>query len=206
MGNTTEGGQANLLHVEDARALAALAHPTRHALWVALGDRGATTSQLTRRLGINKGNVAHHLKVLVNAGLVRWGESRTVRGGTEMYAHRSANQLRFAAGTNKAAERAMLTQVADEVLRARKPLVRHRHLQLTPPQARALRDHLDRWRPRRRRAVRRARVWPPGQPVRRGLTTSEERRCRVPLSPSEGPARASVQGLQVRERGVLRPA
>jgi DNA-binding transcriptional ArsR family regulator len=144
MDDTAAGKQVDMLQVEDARVLAALSHPTRHALWVALGERGATTSQLTRRLGINKGNVAHHLRVLVNAGLVRWGESRTVRGGTEVYAHRSASQLRFAAGTNRAAERAMLTQVTDEVLRARNPLVRHRHLQLTPPQARALRDHLDR--------------------------------------------------------------
>lgn len=124
--------------------LAALAHPTRHAIWVALGGTGATTSQLTRQLRINKGNVAHHLRVLVDAGLVRWGESRTVRGGTEVYAHRSANQLRFAAGTDEAAQRAMLVHITDEVLRARDPLVRHRHLQLTAPQARALRDHLDR--------------------------------------------------------------
>jgi DNA-binding transcriptional ArsR family regulator len=144
MGNTTEGGLVDVLHVEDARVLATLAHPTRHSLWVALGDGGATTSQLTRRLGVNKGNVAHHLRVLVNVGLVTWGESRTVRGGTEVYAHRCANQLRFAAGTNKAVERAMLTQVADEVLRARNPLVRHRHLRLTVPHARSLREHLDR--------------------------------------------------------------
>jgi DNA-binding transcriptional ArsR family regulator len=132
------------MQVEDAKVLATLAHPTRHALWVALGEGGATTSQLTRRLRINKGNVAHHLKVLVDAGLVRWGDSRTVRGGTETYAHRSANQLRFAAGTSRAAERTMLTQVTEEVLRARSPLVRHRHLRLTRPQARALREHLDR--------------------------------------------------------------
>ncbi len=124
--------------------LAVLAHPTRHALWVALGEGGATTSQLTRQLGVNKGNVSHHLKVLINVGLARWGDSRTVRGGTEVYAHRVANQLRFAAGTSKTAERAMLSQATDEVLRARSPLVRHRHLRLTPSQARALRDHLDR--------------------------------------------------------------
>ena len=144
MGDTTDGVQVDVLHVEDAQVLAVLAHPTRQALWVALGDGGATTSQLTRRLGVNKGNVAHHLRVLVHAGLVQWGESRTVRGGTEVYAHRSATQLRFAAGTHQAVERALLSQATDEVMRARNPLVRHRHLRLTAPQARALRDHLDR--------------------------------------------------------------
>jgi hypothetical protein len=144
MSSTRSGVPIDVLQVDDAKTLAVLAHPTRHALWVALGDRGATTSQLARRLEINKGNVAHHLRVLIQVGLVRWGDSRTVRGGTEVDAHRTAHQLRFDAGTSKAVERAVLSQVSGEVLRARDPLVRHRHLRLTPAQARALRDHLDR--------------------------------------------------------------
>lgn len=58
----------------DARSAAhrkALAHPTRHRILRSLGSDGATVSQLSHRLQTHKGNVAHHLKVLVDAGLVR---------------------------------------------------------------------------------------------------------------------------------------
>ena len=52
----------------------------RHRLLFALGQGEATISQLAVALGSNKGNVAHHLKVLVGAGLVRPAATRAVPG------------------------------------------------------------------------------------------------------------------------------
>jgi DNA-binding transcriptional ArsR family regulator len=63
----------------------ALGHPMRHRLLFALGREDATISQLATMLGSNKGNIAHHLKVLVDAGLVQPVGTRKVRGGTEQY-------------------------------------------------------------------------------------------------------------------------
>ena len=42
----------------------ALGHPMRHRLLFALAQGEATISQLAVALGSNKGNIAHHLKVL----------------------------------------------------------------------------------------------------------------------------------------------
>jgi DNA-binding transcriptional ArsR family regulator len=63
----------------------ALGHPTRHRLLAALGQDEATISQLATTLGSNKGNIAHHLRILVEAGLVEPAGTRQVRGGTEQY-------------------------------------------------------------------------------------------------------------------------
>jgi D-serine deaminase-like pyridoxal phosphate-dependent protein len=68
----------------------------RHRLLFALAQGEATISQLAVALGSNKGNVAHHLKVLVGAGLVRPAATRAVRGGTEQYYRRASPGLRFA--------------------------------------------------------------------------------------------------------------
>lgn len=46
-----------------AKQMKALSHPTRVRLWAALGPNEATISQLSHRLALNKGNVAHHLDV-----------------------------------------------------------------------------------------------------------------------------------------------
>jgi len=75
---------------EDAAAVAtpqqfkALGHPMRHRLLFALGQGEATISQLAAALGSNKGNIAHHLKVLTDAGLA-------LPAGTRYYrrAHRA---------------------------------------------------------------------------------------------------------------------
>jgi DNA-binding transcriptional ArsR family regulator len=73
----------------------ALGHPMRHRLLLALGGGEATISQLAAALGSNKGNVAHHLKVLAQAGLVRPAGTRQVRGGTEQYYARTVAKLSF---------------------------------------------------------------------------------------------------------------
>jgi DNA-binding transcriptional ArsR family regulator len=73
----------------------ALAHLVRHKILRELSLGAATISQLSKGLGINKGSISHHLGVLVRAGLVRKGATRTVRGGTEQYFVRTARKYRF---------------------------------------------------------------------------------------------------------------
>ena len=120
----------------------ALSHPTRHRIWRAAGSEGATVSQLTHRLGINKGNVAHHVKVLVEVGLLRPDRTRTVRGGTEQYYVTTSRRITI--DDDRDAVRAMFDSVADDLAGADDPLINLRTLRLTRAQAGALADHLDR--------------------------------------------------------------
>jgi DNA-binding transcriptional ArsR family regulator len=134
----------DLLDVTDTQQLRALGHPARMRLLLSLGD-GATVSQLSARLGTNKGNVAHHLAVLERAGLVRRGRTRTVRGGTERYFERVARRIRTPGGTASGHTAALLQAVADDVDAAPgDPLLHLRRLRMAPQQAGALATHLDR--------------------------------------------------------------
>jgi len=137
--------EPDLLDVDDPARLRALAHPTRVRLLLALGDDGATVSQLSTRLATNKGNVAHHLAVLERAGLARRGRTRTVRGGTEQYFERVARRLRTPGGAASGHTAALLAAVADEVDAAPgEPLLHLRRVRLAAPAAAALSQHLDR--------------------------------------------------------------
>jgi len=53
-------------------------------------------------------HVAHHLNVLLEAGLISKGPTRTVRGGTEQYFTRPARRIRFEGGSDGAALVAMM--------------------------------------------------------------------------------------------------
>ena len=114
----------------------ALGHPMRHRMLFALGREEATISQLAAMLGSNKGNVAHHLKVLVDAGLVQSAGTRTVRGGTEQYYRRAFRGLAF--------DDASITETAFQALAAEiasaepDPFLILRSLRLTPEHAEEL--------------------------------------------------------------------
>jgi DNA-binding transcriptional ArsR family regulator len=114
----------------------ALGHPMRHRLLFALGREEATISQLAAMLGSNKGNVAHHLKVLVDAGLVQSAGTRTVRGGTERYYRRAVPGLSY--------DDARITETAFQALAAEiataqpDPFLILRSLRLTPDHAEEL--------------------------------------------------------------------
>ncbi|MGN6174613.1 MAG: ArsR/SmtB family transcription factor [Streptosporangiaceae bacterium] len=118
----------------------ALGHPMRHRLLLALGQSEATISQLAAALGSNKGNVAHHLKVLTAAGLVRTAGTRQVRGGTERYYRRSASRLEYDdADTTAVAFRA----IAEEIAAAEpSPLLVLRSIRLTAEHASQLQETL----------------------------------------------------------------
>lgn len=129
----------------DPRQLAALTHPARNRLIFALGDDGATVSQLAARLTTNKGNVAHHLGVLEQAGLVRVSHTRTVRGGTERYFVRTARRLRASSGGEGQHTAALLQAVAEEITASPTEALLHlRRVRLSPAQASALVSHLER--------------------------------------------------------------
>ena len=124
----------------------AMSSPVRVRLWSALGEGEgeATISQLSNRLGLNKGSVSHHLGVLVGAGLVRASRSATVRGGTEKYFTRTKTRLVFAdvrGGGGPGG--AMLQRLVEDLGSAREPRLHHRSIRLTPAQARTLVAHLD---------------------------------------------------------------
>ncbi|MCF3131080.1 ArsR/SmtB family transcription factor [Streptomyces olivochromogenes] len=63
----------------------ALGHPLRHRMVNVLRQRPATLRQLSDALGMSKGTIGYHVRVLREAGLVRLAETRQVRGGTEQY-------------------------------------------------------------------------------------------------------------------------
>lgn len=113
----------------------ALGHPMRHRLLFALAQGEATISQLAVALGSNKGNVAHHLKVLRDAGLVHVAETRQVRGGTEQYYQRSYRRLAAAGPAATAHTPALLQAVAEEIGTANDPVLILRQIRLRPEQA-----------------------------------------------------------------------
>ncbi|MCP2324787.1 DNA-binding transcriptional ArsR family regulator [Hamadaea flava] len=120
-----------VLEVSSAAQYAALGHPTRLRLLFALGRRQATISQLAVDLGTRKGNVAHHLGVLREAGMVKIAYTRPVRGGTEQYYERTAKRLNFT-GEQASAQKALTLRVLSEEIEAAEPdpflLLRYVHL------------------------------------------------------------------------------
>lgn len=127
-----------------AAQLRALSHPTRVQLWVGLAGGEATISQLSARLGLNKGSVSHHLRVLVAAGLARPTATRTVRGGTEQYYSAENRPLTLPSERgDETAGRTLMRQVLSELLSAEERAYHVRRVRLTPEQAEALTAHLD---------------------------------------------------------------
>jgi DNA-binding transcriptional ArsR family regulator len=128
-------GPVDALAVTSAQQYGAFAHPLRLRLLRALGERPATISQLAATLGTRKGNVAHHLRVLRDAGLVRVGFTRQVRGGTEQYYERVARRYELRGGPANEQSAIALGVVADEIAAApADPYLTLRDLRLTQEQ------------------------------------------------------------------------
>lgn len=138
-------GDFEVLDTTDPQQLKALAHPLRNRIIFGLGAEGATVSQLAKSLSTNKGNVAHHLAVLERSGLVRRGERRQVRGGTEQYFVRAARRLRTPGGSRAGHTVALMQAVAEEIDESpTDALLNLRRIRLTRRQAAALAAHLER--------------------------------------------------------------
>ncbi|HYP19259.1 MAG TPA: helix-turn-helix domain-containing protein [Chloroflexia bacterium] len=82
------------LELTTAEQLKALADPTRQRILGLVGQRAASTKQLSEMLSMPKGTVGHHLKALESAGLVRVVRARQVRAITEKYYGRVARVFR----------------------------------------------------------------------------------------------------------------
>jgi len=132
-----DGEVARIATPEQFRALG---HPMRHRLLLALGQGEATISQLAAALGSNKGNIAHHLKVLAAAGLVSPAGTRQVRGGTERYYRRSARRLEY---DDEATTAVAFHALAAEIAAAEPdPLLVLRSVRLTAEHAGQIRETL----------------------------------------------------------------
>lgn len=126
----------DVMHVSTPEHFKALAHPMRHRLLFALGERPATVSQLAANLGSHKGNVAHHLKVLAAAGLITPAGTRRVRGGTEQYYRRAARRLDYSGPEATGATAAAFQAIAAEIAEAEPdPFLVFRTIRLTGEQA-----------------------------------------------------------------------
>lgn len=135
---------ADRLEVSTAEQFKALGHPLRHRLLFALGQEAATISQLAASLGTAKGNVAHHLGVLRDAGMVHVVETRQVRGGTEQYYRRTARILSFSGEGERANSAVVLQAVGEEIRTATgRPMLKLRNVRLTEEQAMALQEQLE---------------------------------------------------------------
>lgn len=134
----------DVLEIGTPEQFAALGHPLRQRLLFVLGHRPATISQLAVQLAVAKGGVAHHLKVLKEAGLVHVTHTRQVRGGTEQYYQRTARRM-LVAEPQTAGTAAMMGAFAHELDRAQgETVVTLRHLRMSPERARELGEVLAR--------------------------------------------------------------
>jgi DNA-binding transcriptional ArsR family regulator len=153
---TIEGGYdydaEDVLTVRDPEQLKALGDELRSRIVALLRERAASTTELAAALGLPKGTVGHHVKVLERAGLIHVVRTRQVRAVTEKFYGRVA-RLFVLKGDEEhtrdgggALAAVLLRQAADELLITRpttdeSALV---HARLSPADARRLTRRLGR--------------------------------------------------------------
>ena len=104
--------------VSEPSQLRALADPFRTQLVQLLRDRAHSTQELSAELGVPKGTVGHHLKVLESAGLIRVVRTRKVRAVTEKFYGRTARLFLYQTedpADGRAISAVTLRQAASEV-------------------------------------------------------------------------------------------
>ena len=84
-----------VLYVRHPDQLKALGDELRGRIVVMLRDRAQSVSELAAKLKLPKGTVAHHVKVLEGAGLLKVVRTRRVRAVTEKYYGRTARLFLF---------------------------------------------------------------------------------------------------------------
>jgi DNA-binding transcriptional ArsR family regulator len=139
---------ADTLVIAEPEQLRALGDELRSRIVALLRGRARSTQELSHELGIPKGTVGHHLKVLERAGLIRVVRTRRVRAVTEKYYGRVAHLFLFEPEDSADARTlgaGALRRAAEQVERAPGPagfaLVRSR---LTPADAKRLGRRLER--------------------------------------------------------------
>ena len=104
--------------VSEPAQLRAMADPFRTHLIQLLRDRAQSTQELSEVLGMPKGTVGHHLKVLESAGLIRVVRTRKVRAVTEKFYGRTARLFLYQTedpADGRAISAVTLRQAANEV-------------------------------------------------------------------------------------------
>ena len=84
-----------VVYVEDAASMKAVADDTRADILNLLLERAATVSQLADALGKPKGTVGYHAKILEDVGLIRVVRTAKVRAMTEKYYGRVGRTIQF---------------------------------------------------------------------------------------------------------------
>ncbi len=84
-----------VVYVEDAPAMKAVADDTRMDILNLLLERAATVTQLADALGKPKGTVGYHAKILEDVGLIRVVRTAKVRAMTEKYYGRVGRTIQF---------------------------------------------------------------------------------------------------------------
>jgi DNA-binding transcriptional ArsR family regulator len=85
----------DLLLVQEPEQLRALGDDLRTRIVVLLREHAHSITELAELVGLPKGTVGHHVKVLEKAGLVRVVRTRKVRALTERYYGRTARLFVF---------------------------------------------------------------------------------------------------------------
>jgi DNA-binding transcriptional ArsR family regulator len=85
----------DVLVVREPEQLRALGDDLRADIVVRLRERAHSTTELAAALGLPKGTVGHHVKVLEKAGLIRVVRTRQVRALTEKLYGRTARLFLF---------------------------------------------------------------------------------------------------------------
>lgn len=84
--------------VSDPRQLKAFADPLRIRIVHILADRAATNQQLAAALGESGAKVLHHVRALLDVGLIRLVEQRISGGNVEKYYRATAHLYGFRLG------------------------------------------------------------------------------------------------------------
>ena len=93
--HTPDYDAPDVLLLEQPEQLRALGDDLRTRIVVLLREHAHSISELAELLGLPKGTVGHHVKVLEKAGLVRVVRTRQVRALTERYYGRTARLFAF---------------------------------------------------------------------------------------------------------------
>ena len=80
----------DVFELETPEQFKALGDPLRQKVLNLLGERAATIGELAATLGCPTSTMAHHVRVLVEAGLIKVVQTRQVRAMTERYYGRVA--------------------------------------------------------------------------------------------------------------------
>jgi DNA-binding transcriptional ArsR family regulator len=134
-----------VLQVSEPEQLRALADELRNRIIGLLRERARSTRQLAEELGIPKGTIGHHLKVLEKAGLIHVVRTRQVRAVTEKFYGRTARLFLFQVDdpeSERALGATILRQAAREVEAAAKVAFGHPTARLVPADAQRLERRL----------------------------------------------------------------